>query len=75
MSNSSDPLKFDVRTIERNIKYEKLTRKEVHEHLESLPDVSKKAITLGEIEDARVTDRGEGDSRPERPTPTVAPAE
>ncbi len=75
MSNSGDPLKFDVRTIERNIKYGKLARKEVQEHIDTLPDVSQKAITLGEIEDSRVTERVETESSADSAPQAVVPTE
>jgi hypothetical protein len=77
MSNSpDDPMKFDVRTIERNIKYETLTRKEVRQHIDALPDVAGKAVTLGEIEDKRVAERADVEAEaPPAPTAAVEPTE
>jgi len=76
MSNTpEDTIKFDVRTIERNIKYETLTRKEVRQYIDTLPDVTGKAITLGEIEDRRVAERAEYEPE-SRPVPAaVEPTE
>jgi hypothetical protein len=49
MSKSgTDTLRFDVRTLERNVRLGTLTHKEVQQYLESLPDVADKAMTLGE---------------------------
>ncbi len=54
MSKPKDPIRmFDTRTIERNIKYGWLTHAELDKHLSALPDISHKAVTLGEIEDRR----------------------
>jgi len=54
MSKPKDPIRmFDTRTIERNIKFGWLTHAELHKHLSALPDISHKAVTLGEIEDRR----------------------
>ena len=50
---TDDPKKFDLRCQERNIKYGVITREEVNELLDALPDVANKSITLGEIEDRR----------------------
>ena len=44
---------LDKRTIERNIKHGGITRKDVEKMLSSLPDVTNKGITLGEIIDRR----------------------
>ena len=44
----TDARRFDVRTQERNIRQGTLSRKEVREYLDSLPDVAGKSITLGE---------------------------
>jgi hypothetical protein len=44
----TDALRFDVRTLERNIRQGTLTHKEVREYLDSLPDVAGKSMTLGE---------------------------
>ncbi len=52
-SNQKSSRLFDVRCIARNIRYQLINREDVKTHLESLPDVSAKAITLGEVEAER----------------------
>lgn len=54
MAKLTEVKKFDVRSLERNIKYGIVTRADVDQYLDSLPDVSAKAVTLGEIEDRRL---------------------
>lgn len=44
----TDAFRFDVRTLERNVRQGTLTRKEVQDYLASLPDVAGKSMTLGE---------------------------
>lgn len=51
--SKKDPLLFDVRAIERNLRHGAINHADVQKYLDSLPDVSSKAVTLGEIEDVR----------------------
>ena len=58
MAKLTELKKFDIRSLERNVKYGITTRADVDKYLDSLPDVSAKAITLGEIEDKRLEAEG-----------------
>lgn len=54
MSNSHKTQdSFDKRLIDRNVKHGHYGLKEVANHMDNLPDVTAKAITLGEVEDLR----------------------
>lgn len=63
--SKKDPKLFDVRAIERNLRNGQITVSDIQSYLESLPDVSQKGITLGEIEDERAAEAasapGDGD--------------
>ena len=60
MSKSAvDAKKFDVRLIQRNLKNKSITMKTYDAHLDALPDVATKSITLGEVEDSRAAQIGD----------------
>ena len=54
MTYSKSLFKFDSRCADRNIKHGVITPAEVQKHLDSLPDVAEKGITLGTVEDERL---------------------
>jgi hypothetical protein len=58
MAKLTELKKFDIRSLERDVKYGLISRAEVDKYLDSLPDVSAKAVTLGEIEDKRTEAEG-----------------
>jgi hypothetical protein len=51
MSNKPDSL-FDQRTVERNIKRGRITRKEYERYLSSLEDLTEKAVSMFKGEDS-----------------------
>jgi len=64
-----DPSKlFDVRLVERNINRGLMTRKDLHRHLDALPDVASKSMTLAQAEADRLA------RMPPPPPPPATPA-
>ena len=73
MSKKPEKL-FDVREIERNLRQGSIDQADVQKYLDSLPDVSSKAVTLGQIEDKRAAEAAAAvPPPPPAPAPTPAP--
>jgi len=71
--SKKDPKLFDVRALERNLRNRQITVPDIQSYLDSLPDVSHKGITLGEIEDERAAEAAAAPAETETSSGVVNP--